>query len=304
MGTLFHQGRGTCYLDATQTVGRSAGCELLIPVSYVSNRHAEIRWRDGCWRIKDLGSLNGTFLNAVRLEPALWQPMARGDKLAFGDLQHEEWLVDNVDEPVPMLVPLDGGSPVSFQDRVAGLPADEPLVTIWQDGGGLWWLEDEEGNVREVSERGTFDVRGRTWRLSSGSSTSTTALSHELLATQQLTLSIRHSLDEEHVEVVAKAGQTTQSLGARSHHYVLLHLARQRLADREAGIAEGSCGWVYQDELIRQLGIDRVQLNVNVFRLRQQLSSLSLKDPAAVVERRVQTRQIRIGVRSLDVTRL
>jgi pSer/pThr/pTyr-binding forkhead associated (FHA) protein len=30
--------------------------------SYVSRKHAEIRFEDGAWRIKDLGSSNGTFL--------------------------------------------------------------------------------------------------------------------------------------------------------------------------------------------------------------------------------------------------
>ena len=37
----------------------------------VSGRHAELRWTEGAWRIADLASRNGTYLNGRRLTTAV-----------------------------------------------------------------------------------------------------------------------------------------------------------------------------------------------------------------------------------------
>jgi hypothetical protein len=53
------------------------------------------------------------------------------------------------------------------------------------------------------------------------------------------------SRDEETVELVVKIGTRAIELGARSHHYTLLVLARQRLEDRDEGeLPEAEQGWL------------------------------------------------------------
>lgn len=54
---------------------------------YVSRRHAELRWRDGGWWVKDLGSSNGTFIRRdggefERIDEA---ELLDGDEIAFGN---------------------------------------------------------------------------------------------------------------------------------------------------------------------------------------------------------------------------
>ncbi|MGH7569344.1 MAG: FHA domain-containing protein [Gemmatimonadales bacterium] len=49
----------------------------------VSARHAEIRHADGAWRLVDLGSRNGTYLNGRRI--AADAPLQAGDVIALGD---------------------------------------------------------------------------------------------------------------------------------------------------------------------------------------------------------------------------
>ncbi|MDR1944474.1 MAG: FHA domain-containing protein [Synergistaceae bacterium] len=49
----------------------------------VSRRHARIDAIDGTWRIEDLGSMNGTWLNGKRLERGRPYPLGAGDTVAL-----------------------------------------------------------------------------------------------------------------------------------------------------------------------------------------------------------------------------
>ena len=54
----------------TLVVGRGNKCDMVIPGSHLSRRHAEISVEGNHLRIKDLGSANGTFLNEVQIHNA------------------------------------------------------------------------------------------------------------------------------------------------------------------------------------------------------------------------------------------
>lgn len=69
-------------------IGRGSWCDLVIPGSTVSRRHAELFFREGSWVLVDLDSTNGTYINGVRVHRTQLLP---GDRLAFG---HEQLLVD------------------------------------------------------------------------------------------------------------------------------------------------------------------------------------------------------------------
>src|SRR6185369_3544496 len=55
--------------DTILRAGRLATLEIVLDDSSVSRRHAELRATDKGWRVRDLGSTNGTFLNGNRLGP-------------------------------------------------------------------------------------------------------------------------------------------------------------------------------------------------------------------------------------------
>lgn len=62
-------------------VGRTAECDLRLPVGTVSRRHAELEWTEEGWRIRDLQSENGSWVNGERAFDRL---LVDGDRLQFG----------------------------------------------------------------------------------------------------------------------------------------------------------------------------------------------------------------------------
>jgi hypothetical protein len=69
------------------TVGRSRDCDVVVGEETVSRFHAELRHsKSGAWTVRDLDSLNGTWLNGLRVREAR---VGRGDVLCLGGLRME-----------------------------------------------------------------------------------------------------------------------------------------------------------------------------------------------------------------------
>ncbi len=63
-------------------VGRNPECSLVLDDDFASGRHLRLFLREGSWWVEDLGSTNGTFLDATRLTAA--QPVGIGSVLRIG----------------------------------------------------------------------------------------------------------------------------------------------------------------------------------------------------------------------------
>lgn len=76
--------RGTVYeLGDELTVGRAGGCQIaLTDDTYASQLHARIFRKDGRVWLEDLGSTNGTYLNAKAVSAPV--ALRRGDRLQIG----------------------------------------------------------------------------------------------------------------------------------------------------------------------------------------------------------------------------
>ena len=121
-------------------------------------------------------------------------------------------------------------------------------------------------------------------------------------ALDSITLRFNVSRDEEYIEVVALHGARSFDLKARSHHYTLLILARARLRDQALPLDHQ--GWVHQNNLLAMLRVDASHLNLNIYRLRQQFEEAGIAAAAQIVERRVGTRRLRIGVSRIEICTL
>ena len=76
------------------TMGRSEDCALVLPDPRVSRQHATV-WRDGDGGllVRDDGSMNGTWLNGVRIKMAM--SLVLGDRVRVGS---SEFVVCDDDE--------------------------------------------------------------------------------------------------------------------------------------------------------------------------------------------------------------
>lgn len=76
------QGRACAveFHQAKTIIGRGVDCDLTLPLSSVSRRHAVIQQESGGWMIWDLQSSNGTFLNRRRVNGERLQP---GDQITL-----------------------------------------------------------------------------------------------------------------------------------------------------------------------------------------------------------------------------
>lgn len=118
---------------------------------------------------------------------------------------------------------------------------------------------------------------------------------------RQSTLCFSVSKDEEYVGLRIHQGEVVADLGARSHNFLLLTLARHRLADASEGHPETTCGWTDLDELGRDPSMATPKLNVDVFRIRRHLLSRGVRDAEAIIERRPGCRQLRIGAGRISI---
>ena len=290
-------------------VGRSRLADLRMTDPTVSGEHAVLRWTGREWELHDLGSRNGTSVDGRRLASGERVVIGRGAVIAFGQADNA-WRLEDDAPPTIMAVFDDGDPPLTGRNDLLALPSDdEPEAVIYRDAGGNWVIE-QGGETARIADRAAVRAGGRDYVLRvpdmiAATWDSSSPAPHLAMMTLQFSV----SRDEEYVALTARGDHHTIDLGARAHHAVLLSLARSRLADRKArGAAaergsspESSEGWVYQDDLARELAIDETHLNVAVFRCRRQLAEAGIVGAASIVERRRPTRELRLGVARIEI---
>lgn len=79
-------------ISSNWLLGRSVGCAIQVQHRTVSRRHAVIGHYPLGFYIADLGSLNGTWVNQCRIEPAQRILLEDGDLLQFGVVKVEFFL--------------------------------------------------------------------------------------------------------------------------------------------------------------------------------------------------------------------
>jgi hypothetical protein len=283
-------------------VGRSRACDVTLMARDVSGQHAVLQWTDACWELHDLGSRNGTHVDGVKLAPGARINLRAGAVIGFGAEAPPFELVD-ASAPQLMAVHLTSGTCRIADAGYLSLPdPQDPELCVYYDPQGRW-LSERHGEAAAIDDRAVVTVgAGELWRVYLPRACASTWAGDGLLQLAQLRLRFAFSRDEEHVELSTLHGERRLDLQVRAHNYLLLLLARRRLADARAGLPAAEQGWIRQSELLRMLRMDDNHLNISIHRARTQLARLGVTDAAALFERR--PRQLRIGAAELELAPL
>jgi putative nucleotidyltransferase with HDIG domain len=158
--------------EALLRAGRLATLEIVLDDSSVSRRHAEIKHTPSGWRVRDLGSTNGTFLNGARLN-AGEHPLRPHDIVRCGNVTLVvEVLRDGRDEEATVgsdNLRVETCTNNSFEDAIQGLVFDvnssprpgQQLVALLRAGHHLGHLENEEELLHTILNDavGTLDAQ-------------------------------------------------------------------------------------------------------------------------------------------------
>jgi predicted component of type VI protein secretion system len=78
-------------------LGRHSEADVRLAAPEISRRHCRIFFTDGVWKVMDLSSLNGLYVNDTRMHEA---PLYHGDRLRVGPFN---FLVEYLDKQNQML---------------------------------------------------------------------------------------------------------------------------------------------------------------------------------------------------------
>ncbi|MCA9537447.1 MAG: FHA domain-containing protein [Myxococcales bacterium] len=278
-------------------------CALRLDNRRVSGEHALLFWteRRG-WRIRDLGSRNGTFIDGELLPPGQRRGLVPGARLAVAD----EVFVFEDDLPPAAVARHADGTTLVARDGLLAVPDEENPKAVIFDDPIHGWVAEIDGVPRLVVDQTIVEVDEAPWVLglpphqeavSLTSTVEADRASLRLRSIEKLVFTVTR--DEEHVELTLRHGVLAIEVPSRAHHYMLLTLARAVLEDAELPPAER--GWRGVEALCRMLRIDHLKLNSEVFRARRQLAGLGLADAGSLIERRADSHQLRLGVLRVEV---
>lgn len=100
LGELLPQGGGDSIplRKSKLLIGRRDSCDISLRFPNVSSHHCEIELLNGYWRVRDLGSSNGTKVNGVRVDTKWLMP---GDELSVAKHRYTVSYTPQTEGPPP-----------------------------------------------------------------------------------------------------------------------------------------------------------------------------------------------------------
>jgi pSer/pThr/pTyr-binding forkhead associated (FHA) protein len=296
-------------LPAYTRVGREGDNDVLLLSPWVSVSHACICWTESArWEVRDLGSRNGTFVNGVRLRERERRVLHRGDRIAFGDLEHQ-FRLDADDAPSACARHSSTGRIVWSEHQMLTLQGvDGKQADIYENSEGDW-IAEVNGEPTPVDDGSSLQLATDIWVLSLPRvilptlDNARATLESHLQPLGGIEIRIAVSGDQEYIVLTAlRSGQEVWR-SDRAHNDLLLALARARLADQnKPALKEGEHGWVHAEILCKELGFSDIgRLNVGIYRARTEFARAGIPSAPCIIERRRGTGQLRIGTGALRI---
>jgi len=137
--------------DTLLRAGRLGSLEIVLDDSSVSRRHAEVRFNDEAWSVRDLESTNGTYVNGVRISGGD-QPLRPRDILQFGKVALIVEQNDASPEGPPSNQHIVAAAPSTFEEGIRRLALDrnqmpragEQLIALLRAGQHFIHMQSED----------------------------------------------------------------------------------------------------------------------------------------------------------------
>ena len=141
---VLHEGQAIPYelTDNDMIIGRNPDCQIRVPSEGVSRRHALMTYQDGAYFLEDLGTRNGTFVNAKQITSRT--QLKHDDRIRLGPLRLRFEAERRTRTPPPDTVELCTNSGDDFNVDIVNDERD---------------LSQKMATVRMVTGFGRLDVR-------------------------------------------------------------------------------------------------------------------------------------------------
>jgi len=183
---------------------------------------------------------------------------------------------------------------------------DEPSVSLFRDESGQWSI-DSRDRVGRLDDGDLITIGTEHWRCcfpTSPHETEMLGIVDGSFALAELELRLGVSQDEEAIELTLHAKGRDVRLGRKACHYLLLTLARCRQGREMPAAVAVDDGWVSVSALLELLRVSEQRLNVDIFRIRQELKAAGVSDAVAIIQRDPQQRRVRLGTENVVLTKL
>jgi len=238
----------------------------------ISRKHAWIVWGLEGWFLQD-SSTNGTFVNEARVYPGTKVKLKSNDLIRFGGGDSDGWVLMDVQPPQTMLIAITDGLPDIVLEDIVALPSEvNPEVTIYVTPDGKWVCESQSG-VSYLKNGDRVGIKDAVWRFVESTpevETLTVADGPRILVSSIQTI-FHVSQNEEHVSLKLVVNDQEIDLKQRTHHYLMLILARKRMEDQDEGFQVEEQGWIGKSDLGRLLGLNETHINIQIYRFRKQM---------------------------------
>lgn len=276
---------GIEYLRDYHTFGRRDDMvDTSLGYPYISKLHAVIEWCEPNWLIKDV-STNGLKLNNKIIAAQQAVILNVGDVIDMAAMGEVTLVIKDLSAPVPLLI--NQQSPcetIQIAESILLPNENKPELALNLCPDRKQWFSDSVASGEETGpyENGDLiSIANVDWKfLLIAEDDVTTVVSANQTTINDVVFRFDLSQDEESARLTLIHNGIKIDLGERSHHYLLVHLLRHKL--------QSDTGWLDNQLLMKELGLEETHLNIQIFRARKQVAS-SLDEVAEhkkLIERR------------------
>ena len=232
-----------------------------------------IDWDGHHWHLNNATS-NNAYINDTIVLPNSKYQLRKNDEIRLENRKEESWILLDETPPRSMLIPLSPDLPPFELNGNVTLPCEgKSDITLFTSRFGQWICESPLKTF-QLKSGDIVGNRNSKWQFIDSSDREMNK--HDNVKSRididDVSFIFNVSQNEEHVSLDLIANDKLISLGERSHHYMLLLLARKKIADMNLQVSASEQGWVNTASFRQMMGLSEHHTNIQIYRIRKQMT--------------------------------